>query len=240
MKSRTRFVLISSLASFLLTLPIKPASASLTDTTFTDLFSIFQQAFEDARAYLEDLLSGTLAHFPGDLDGIIMNAVGNLGLVDPNQVRSDIAEELVSTLVGDLAHSDGIYAGVEMANEVDRQLTRTQINTVLGQEGQDTFSTKITWLEDTLAQVQQQADSAQVAISTQDAIKHMAQQNAMETQVLGVLQSELLQARQDSQLTNLNLSNISQSLDQQTRARRLQEMGSAMETLQITSQARLF
>jgi hypothetical protein len=45
---------------------------------------------------------------------------------------------------------------------------------------------------------------------------------------------------QDSQLTNLNLSNISQSLDQQTRARRLQEMGSAMETLQITSQARLF
>jgi hypothetical protein len=148
--------------------------------------------------YLEDLLSGTLAHFPGDLDGVIMNAVGNLGLVDPNQVRSDIAEELVSTLVGDLAHSDGIYAGVEIANEVDRQLTRTQINTVLGQEGQDTVSSKITWLEDTLAQVQQQADSAQAAISTQDAIKHMAQQNAMETQVLGALQSELLQARQDT------------------------------------------
>jgi hypothetical protein len=71
MKTRTRFLLISSLASLLLTLPIKPAAASLTDTTFPDLFSIFQQAFEDARAYLEELLSGTLAHFPGDLDGNI-------------------------------------------------------------------------------------------------------------------------------------------------------------------------
>ena len=88
MKLRTRCLLVSGLASLLLTLPIKPASASLTDTTFTDLFSIFQQAFEDARAYLEDLLSGTLAHFPGALDGVIMNAVGNLGLVDSRIIET--------------------------------------------------------------------------------------------------------------------------------------------------------
>ena len=34
MKPRTRFLLISDFASLLLTLPIKSASASLTDTTF--------------------------------------------------------------------------------------------------------------------------------------------------------------------------------------------------------------
>ena len=240
MKTRTRLLWTVILMTTLTTLPIKPAAASQVAHPFGDLFSIFQQAFADVQTYLQDLLTGSLNRFPEGLEGVILNAVGDVGLIDPNQMRSDIADELVQTLVGDLVKSDSIYAGLEMANEVDRQLTRLQIDTVLSQDGQATFSNKIRWLESTVGQVQQRADSAQVAISTQDAIKQMAQQNALETQVLGALQSELLQSRQDTQLTNLNLSNISQSLDQESRARRLQGLGNALDTLQISSQARLF
>jgi hypothetical protein len=54
------------------------------------------------------------------------------------------------------------------------------------------------------------------------------------------VQSELLQSRQDAQLTNLNLANMSQNLDQEARARRLQALGNALDTLQISAQARLF
>jgi len=110
----------------------------------------------------------------------------------------------------------------------------------LSQSGQAATRDKITWMENTIGQVQQHADSAQVAVSTQDAIKAMAQQNARQSEVLGAVQSELLQSRQDTQLTNLNLANISQNLDQEARARRLQDLGSALDTLQISSQARLF
>ncbi|MEO0488012.1 MAG: hypothetical protein AAFZ49_00465 [Cyanobacteria bacterium J06659_2] len=240
MKPRFRLALVPILAATFLITSNQPAAASQVDTTFDDIFGIFRQAFEDAQAYIEQTLTDLTETLPGDMDGVIDNALGDLGLVDPNQVRSDIATELATTLEGDLAQVDGIQAAIETANEVDRHLTRAQVDAVLGQEGQAATRDKITWIEDTIGQVQHHADSAQAAVSTQDAIKQMAQQNARQSEVLGAVQSELLQSRQDAQLTNLNLSNVSQNLDQETRARRLRELGSAMDTLQISAQARLF
>ncbi|MGG6242616.1 hypothetical protein C7293_11010 [filamentous cyanobacterium CCT1] len=240
MNPRLRVAFVPILATTLLVAPVRPAAASQVDTTFTDIFSIFRQAFETSKTYIEQTLSGLLTPLPGDLEAVIQNALGDLGLVDPNRVRSAIAEELTTILAGDLAQSDRIYAGLETANEVDRQLTRAQVDAVLGQTGQAATRDKITWIEDTIGQVQQHADSAQTAVSTQAAIKQMAQQNARQSEILGAVQSELLQSRQDAQLTNLNLTNMSQNLDQEARARRLQELGNALDTLQISAQARLF
>ncbi|MFQ4140572.1 hypothetical protein PGN35_030075 [Nodosilinea sp. PGN35] len=240
MNPRLRVAFVPILATTLLVAPVRPAAASQVDTTFTDIFSIFRQAFETSKTYIEQTLSGLLTPLPGDLEAVIQNALGDLGLVDPNRVRSAIAEELTTILAGDLAQSDRIYAGLETANEVDRQLTRAQVDAVLGQTGQAATRDKITWIEDTIGQVQQHADSAQTAVSTQAAIKQMAQQNARQSEILGAVQSELLQSRQDAQLTNLNLANMSQNLDQEARARRLQSLGNALDTLQISAQARLF
>ena len=240
MNPRLRLALVPILATTLLVAPIKPAAASQVDTTFTDIFGIFRQAFETSKTYIEQTISGLLTPLPGDLEGVIQNTLGDLGLVDPNQVRSAIAEELTTILERDLVQSDSLYASLETANEVDRQLTRAQVDAVLGQSGQATTRDKITWIEDTIGQVQQHADSAQTAVSTQAAIKQMAQQNARQSEILGAVQSELLQSRQDAQLTNLNLANMSQNLDQEARARRLQELGNALDTLQISAQARLF
>jgi hypothetical protein len=241
MKSRTRFLLISSLASTLAD-AAHQACCSVSDRYHLPRFVLhfssrpLRMPEPTWKTYSPALLPTFLAIWMASYE-----RRGEFGLVDPNQVRSDIAEELVSTLVGDLAHSDSIYAGLETANEVDRQLTRAQVDAVLGQSGQAaTFSDKITWIEDTIGQVQQHADSAQTAVSTQAAIKQMAQQNARQSEILGAVQSELLQSRQDAQLTNLNLANMSQNLDQEARARRLQSLGNALDTLQISAQARLF
>ena len=240
MNPRLRVALLPILATTLLVAPLKPAVASQVDTTFTDIFSIFRQAFETSKTDIAQTISDLLAPLPGDLEGVVQNALGDLGLVDPNRARSAISEELTSILAGDLAQSDRIYAGLETANEIDRQLTRAQVDAVLGQSGQAATRNKITWIEDTIGQVQQHADSAQIAVSTQAAIKQMAQQNARQSEILGAVQSELLQSRQDAQLTNLNLANMSQNLDQEARARRLQALGNALDTLQISAQARLF
>jgi predicted DNA-binding transcriptional regulator YafY len=97
--------------------------------------------------------------------------------MDPNQVRAAITEELTTTLERDLVQSDSLYASLELANEVDRQMTRAQVDAVLGQVGQAATRDKITWIEDTIGQVQQHADSAQTAVSIQAAIKQMAQFN---------------------------------------------------------------
>ena len=240
MKPRFRLLFAPLLTATLLLIPVESASASQVDTLFEDIFGIFRQALEDAKTYIDETISEQLDSLPGEMDVVIQNVRGDLGLIDPNQARSEIADTLAQSLEGDLAQSDRVYAATETANEVDRQLTRAQIDSILSEEGQTATREKITWIEDTISQVQQHGDSAQVAVSTQEAIKHMAQQNSRTSEVLGAVQSELLQSRQDNQLANLNLSNISQSLDQETRARRLQSMGNAMDTLQISAQANLF
>ena len=117
MTPKLRFALIPILATTLLLAPVKPAAASQVDTTFNDIFGIFRQAFEDVRAYVEQTITGVMDALPGELDGVIHNAVGDLGLVDPNLVRSDIAEELAATLTGDLAQSDTVQAAAETANK---------------------------------------------------------------------------------------------------------------------------
>lgn len=240
MNPRRRIALTSILVTTLMAVPIRPVAASQVDTTFTDIFSLFRQSFETTRTYVEQTIADWLAPLPSDLEGVIQNTLGNLGLMDPNQVRAAITEELTTTLERDLVQSDSLYASLELANEVDRQMTRAQVDAVLGQGGQSATRDKITWIEDTIGQVQQHADSAQTAVSTQAAIKQMAQQNARQSEILGAVQSELLQSRQDAQLTNLNLANMSQNLDQEARARRLQALGNALDTLQISAQARLF
>lgn len=240
MKTRRRIALTSILVTTLMAAPIRPVAASQVDTTFTDIFSLFRQSFESTKAYVEQTLADWIAPLPGDLQGVIQTTLGDLGLMDPNQVRAAITEELTTTLERDLVQSDSLYASLELANEVDRQMTRAQVDAVLGQGGQAATRDKITWIEDTIGQVQQHADTAQTAVSTQAAIKQMAQQNARQSEILGAVQSELLQSRQDAQLTNLNLANMSQNLDQEARARRLQALGNALDTLQISAQARLF
>ena len=240
MKTRRRIAITSLLVTTLMAAPIRPVAASQVDTTFTDIFSLFRQSFESTKAYVEQTLADWIAPLPGDLQGVIQTTLGDLGLMDPNQVREVITEELTATLERDLVQSDSLYASLELANEVDRQMTRAQVDAVLGQGGQSATRDKITWIEDTIGQVQQHADTAQTAVSTQAAIKQMAQQNARQSEILGAVQSELLQSRQDAQLTNLNLANMSQNLDQEARARRLQALGNALDTLQISAQARLF
>ena len=240
MPVRRRTVLAPFLLVAMLLTPMKPAAASPLDGTLDDLFGHVEQAVNDAKSYLKETVSGYLEAIPDELDGVLNTALGELGLMDPNQARLDITHELQNATDGDLAQSDPIQAGQELANELDRQITRAQVDTVLSNEGQTATRHKLSWVEDTLGQVEQHATSAQSAVSTQEAIKQMAQQNARHADVLGAVQSELVQSRQDNQLTNLNLTNISQSLDQQTRARQLQGLGNALDTLKISAQARLF
>lgn len=240
MKPSLRLAVVPILAATVFTAPIRATSAAQVDTTVDGIFNLFRQAYDDVHAYIEQTIQDVVTALPGELDNALNDALGELGWVDPNQIRAEIAEQLATPIDGDLAQSDPVYAAVETANEIDRQLTRAQVDAMLSQDGQANTQNKLTWMETTIDQIQQHADAAQAAVSTQDAIKQMAQQTALQSDVLGAVQAELLQSRQDAQLTNLNLANLSHTLDQETRARRLQDLGSALDTLQISSQARLF
>ena len=238
MKRKTPFI-SALLAATLLLAPATPAAAT-EGSFFGDILGLFRQTFEDGVTQLQHTLDQRLGPLQPFIQPAIEGALGELGLIDPSQTRQSVAEQVVIRNLGDIAQSDPIFQAQQLANEVDRQLTRSRISTVLSSEGQSNLNHQIDWVEQTIGRVHQEAGAAQVAVSTQEAIKAMAQQNAAQAEVLGAIQTELLQAQQDAQLSNLNLTNISQSLDRESAARRLQDRSGAIDTLRISAQARLF
>ncbi|NET38329.1 MAG: hypothetical protein F6K19_41095 [Cyanothece sp. SIO1E1] len=205
----------------------------------SDLFALFEQTFSDVQDYLDKILADTLGPLQEEIQNVVDNALGELGLVDPNQARQDMKAQVRET-TGDIFRLDPMAAGIQGANELDRQVTRAQVGSLLSEAGQAATRERIEWVENTVAQVGTQAKVAESAISTQQAIKQMAQQHANTAEVLGAVQSELLQSRQDAQMTNINLANISDTLDQETRSRHMGRLGNAIESLKISSQAGLF
>lgn len=175
-------------------------------------------------------LSETLGR---DIDAALGDAAGVLGLPDPTKSR--IGVEKVAT------SSDNLVNPTERAtNEVDRQITRAAVDSTLGKEGQEQIKQQALETQHSVGLVQQQAQAAQGEVVTQNVMKQIALQNAQTGAVLGALRADSLQSAQRQELTNLNLTNISRSLDGQNQARNSELVGAGFDTFRTAAQAKLF
>ncbi|MGB7380290.1 MAG: hypothetical protein WA959_27545 [Rivularia sp. (in: cyanobacteria)] len=84
------------------------------------------------------------------------------------------------------------------------------------------------------------SDAAQNDVVTQNVMKRIAQQNTQITGILGAMRSDGLKSKQSQDLANLNLTNISRSLDGQNQSRQKEVVGQGFNNLRTASQARLF
>ncbi|MGK7878128.1 MAG: hypothetical protein AB4426_33925 [Xenococcaceae cyanobacterium] len=200
-----------------------------------DYFTIVQQSYPGTEAIFQQATD-----IAGAFETVFNEAIGPLGYGDPNRLRNQTIEEAMSSIDGDIAQYDPIYQGDEAASELDRQQTRAQINTILGQEGQQVTKDKLDWVSETVDRIQEQAIAADNALSTQDAVKALTEITADQAGLTASLQSELIQARQDTQFTNLNLARISENLDSEANIRRRERLGEAVRTLRFGTRARLF
>ena len=193
----------------------------------------FEQYFSSISSYIQDLASAALAPLGEDIQAAISSATGSLGLPDPI-----VAREAVS---GTLKDDDTLVYSTERAtNEVDRQITRAAVSATLGEEGQQRTQESLQATTEAVSVAEQAANAAQGEVVTQNVMKQIATQNAQTTALLGALRQDSLALRQDAQLTNLNLTNISRAVDGQNRAAGLEKVGEGMQTLRASSQARLF
>ena len=71
-------------------------------------------------------------------------------------------------------------------------------------------------------------------------MKRIAQQNTQITGILGAMRTDGLKYKQSQDLANLNLTNISRSVDGQNQARQKEVVGQGFSNLRTASQARLF
>ncbi|MBW4434329.1 MAG: hypothetical protein KME28_22090 [Pelatocladus maniniholoensis HA4357-MV3] len=205
-----------------------------------DLLGVFDQLqyeLNDWNNYVSSILSEQLEplvkSLGEDLQIAIDEAIGELGLPDPTQTRKK-TEEIV-------ANSNTSINKVERAtNEIDRQITRAVVNGTFSKEGQQRTKQQIEKTQTSIQQVQQQAQEAQQEVVTQNIMKKIAIQNAQIGEILGAMRADGLRMQQSQDLTNVNLTNISRSLDGQNQVHQREVVDQGYNNLKITAQARLF
>ena len=204
------------------------------------LVALVEQWQEQTRSvdkYISSIISRKLdnlaEYLQGDLQAVVSEATGALGLPDATEVRTKV-EEIASD-------SDNAVNSVDKAtNEIDRQITRAETETTLSKEGQENMKVKVEKTQTSIEAVSAFSDAAQNDVVTQNVMKRIAQQNTQITGILAAMRTDGLKYKQSQDLANLNLTNISRSLDGQNQSRQKEVIGQGFSNLRTASQSRLF
>lgn len=207
------------------------------DNPLSQIFQQFNQQLGSLRDYADKILTQKLQPLSEslgkDIDAAVSSTAGALGLPDPIKSRDDV-EKIASS------PPRPVYSADRAANEVDRQITRGAVASTLGEEGQQVMKQEAEATQNSVGLVEQQAQAAQGEVVTQNVMKQIALQNAQTAAVLGSMRADSLQSAQRQELTNLNLTNISRAVDGQNQAKQAEIVGAGLDTLRITSRAKLF
>ncbi|AFZ01677.1 hypothetical protein [Calothrix sp. PCC 6303] len=219
------------------TVSISSASALEISNPLTKVFDQWQEQLSSINKYVSSTISQKLGDLSdslqGDLQSAVNESVGALGLPDATEVRGKI-EDIV-------ASNDSAVNSVDKAtNEVDRQITRADSDSTLSKEGQKRTQEQVEKTQTSLEQVENSGEAAQDEVVTQNVMKRIAQQNTQIAGMLGAMRTDGLKSKQSQDLANLNLTNISRSLDGQNQAQQKQVVGQGFNNLRTASQARLF
>ena len=217
-------------------LGISHAQASSIPFIFNTINQL-KQELNSIDNYVESVLESKLEPIASSLGKVIEAAInetlGALDLPDAIEARTEVERRAAS--------SDNASNTVEqVTNELDRQITRAVVDSTLSKNGQNLTSEEVEKTQNSIERVQIYSAAAQDEVVTQNVMKRIAQQNTSTAAILGAMRADGLKSKQSQDLANLNLTNISRSLDGQNQARQKEIVGQGFSNLRTASQARLF
>lgn len=204
------------------------------------LSALVEQWQEQTRS-LDKYISSTISvkldnlseSLEGDLQAVISEATGILGLPDATKVREEIE-------VWAADNNNAVNNVDKATNEIERQITRADSDATLSKKGQENMKAQVEKIQSSIETVSVFSDAAQDDVVTQNVMKRIAQQNTQITGILGAMRTDGLKSKQSQDLANLNLTNISRSLDGQNQSRQKEVVGQGFSNLRTAAQARLF
>ncbi|BAY93644.1 MULTISPECIES: hypothetical protein [unclassified Tolypothrix] len=219
------------------TIGVSSSDALEISNPLAKVFEQWQEQLSSLDKYIDSVVSGKLGNLSeslqGDLQVAVNESVGTLGLPSATEVREKV-EEIA-------ANDDNAVNSVDkVTNEIDRQITRASADTTLSKQGQQITKQQVEKTQTSIEQVKANANAAQAEVVTQNVMKRIAQQNTQMAAILGVMRTDGLKLKQSQDLANLNLTNISRSLDGQNQVHQKETVGQGFNNLRTASQARLF
>ena len=213
------------------------AYALVRSNPFTALLEQWQEQTRSLDKYISSTISRKLDNLSdsleGDLQAVISEATGILGLPDATKVREEIE-------VWAADNNNAVNNVDKATNELERQITRADSDVTLSKKGQENMKAEVEKTQTSIETVSIFSDAAQNDVVTQNVMKRIAQQNTQITGILGAIRTDGLKSKQSQDLANLNLTNISRSIDGQNQARQKEVVGQGFSNLRTASQARLF
>ncbi len=176
----------------------------------------------------------------GDFTAIIAAATGALGIPNPLEVQQQIGSQAFTGKSDNPFIDNPIVEASYEKNQGDRKLTKLNLESVMGNQGQKTRDDAKDEVGNQVTQIMSIADNAQTLTSSQDVLKSLVSIQAMETTIAEFYRQEQYLSRVDQQFTNLNLTNISRTLDQQSKREILGIKGNAAKALALSAQLSLY
>ena len=167
-----------------------------------------------------------------------MNQAGSRRIVpDHELLRGEVQNQVA---IGESSNPLAINsnAAAEAAgNAFDRNVTRAHASQELSQDGQRKARQKLEVTAQLIKDLQLKANEGQQFEVTQDVMKQLLLIQARQTEVLGLARMDALESRLDSKYANLNLTNISRTLDTMANTEQNEAAASAGELFELTNQA---
>jgi hypothetical protein len=226
-------LLLGVSGSVLLSSPVLASTGSDPFSNFwnqlTQQFTSIKSSFLAEFNSFGELINETVTT---DFNKAISEAMGALGIADPEVLRAEIE--------GGISNEQPIYSADTIANEVDRQITRSVATSALSKEGQQKQLQQLENTRNSVNQIQQISNQAQSSQVTQEVMKHIANQNAINGALMGQVSQQMQEVSQNQQLTNVNLTNISRAVDGQNQMQQQEKLGAGFDTFRTSSLAGLF
>ncbi|MCP6761723.1 MAG: hypothetical protein NHB32_23930 [Fischerella sp. CENA71] len=257
-----KIILFSIPLSFFI---ILPATANL-GQVWTD----FQSYATDLQNYLRNNLTETLQPIESEAQSAIDSSIGELNIPNPNAAGEIIRDGTIwyYTSADKFDNNSTVRANL-VSNEINRLITRGAASGLMGTNGQLRLKTKLEETERTIEKIagfNEEAEKFQEEIQNQlnsipgiNEAKNIANQIASTlglgqlnillqsikiqeetSKITGENLSQTMQTNQFLQYSNLNLTNISQQVEENNRARRVDNATEASRLLRNTFQVDLF
>lgn len=187
-------------------------------------------------------LCGLVTADGSKLGDLLEAATGTLNIPIPLDYQKEIRYELDQSNklpVWGYYTNSGQVQGLAM-NAGDRGVTALHANTILGEDGQQQVSDSLENAAEVTQSILETGEEALEAESTQDAVKILAWTTAQQAILAQQQVKDGQMSRVDSQIANLNLSNISETLDEQRSDRYAQERVNVEGFVNSATRAGLF
>ena len=172
---------------------------------------------------------------------ILSRSRGPLGIPTPERARQTVEETLRNAGESpDTFEINPVVHALFVGNAADRANTKLAIDSVLGDAGQEQIAQEMQTIQGAVTQTFAESEGAQVLDVTQDVQKAAIRLQAQQSLIAGATQAELMKLRTDTQFSNLNLTNLSRSVDGLTRTARSEQAANSAKALYISAQANLF